>query len=246
MRRGDGPEAEGPGRPYVTALLRRHLSLSPRRRVRPPARRSSGGWTLLEMVITLTVLSILTLAAVPMVQNSVQRQRETRLREALRQMREAIKEFHRDTIGMQCAGAAAATTPQQQQQQQLMVIDPRSRVVITDCTIFTADNPDRYPPSLEALVDGVNVIAREAAASALSGSTPSSGITATENPLLATKKKVYLREIPIDPMTGRRDTWEVRSSYDGADAGSWGGENVFDVRSGARGTALNGERYSDW
>jgi general secretion pathway protein G len=46
-------------------------------------------------------------------------------------------------------------------------------------------------------------------------------------------------------MTGKAD-WDLRSSYDTADAGSWGGENVFDVRSKSRATALNGEKYSDW
>ncbi|PYS43883.1 MAG: general secretion pathway protein GspG, partial [Acidobacteria bacterium] len=57
--------------------------------------------------------------------------------------------------------------------------------------------------------------------------------------------KVYLRQIPIDPMTGKAE-WDLRSCYDPADATSWGGENVFDVHSKSRGTALNGEKYSDW
>ncbi len=71
--------------------------------------------------------------------------------------------------------------------------------------------------------------------------------TATEvgNPELSTKKKVYLRAIPIDPMTGETK-WDLRSCYDASDAGSWGGENVFDVRSKSKETALNGEKYSDW
>jgi general secretion pathway protein G len=62
---------------------------------------------------------------------------------------------------------------------------------------------------------------------------------------LSTKQKVDLRGLPIDPITGKQD-WELRSSYDASDAGSWGGENVFDVRSKSKDTALNGERYSDW
>ena len=72
-------------------------------------------------------------------------------------------------------------------------------------------------------------------------------VDATEvgNPELATKKKVYLRAIPIDPMTGEAK-WDLRSCYDASDAGSWGGENVFDVRSTSKETALNGEKYSDW
>jgi general secretion pathway protein G len=61
----------------------------------------------------------------------------------------------------------------------------------------------------------------------------------------STKKKVYLRSIPIDPMTGKPE-WEFRSCYDSSDSGSWGGENVFDVRSKSKESALNGEKYSDW
>ena len=50
----------------------------------------TSGFSLIELVITVTVLAILTLAAVPMVQVSVKRQKEQQLHEALRTMREAI------------------------------------------------------------------------------------------------------------------------------------------------------------
>ena len=69
--------------------------------------------------------------------------------------------------------------------------------------------------------------------------------TATSNSLTSTKKKVYLREIPIDPMTGEQ-SWDLRSVYDSKDSGSWGGENVFDVHSKSDGQSLNGEKYRDW
>ena len=59
------------------------------------------------------------------------------------------------------------------------------------------------------------------------------------------KTKVYLRRIPVDPMTGKAD-WVFRSCYDPADSTSWGGENIFDVHSKSEGKALNGEKYSDW
>jgi general secretion pathway protein G len=198
------------------------------------------GFSLIELVITITVLSILTLGVLPLVKISVKRQKEQQLRETLRQIRTAIDEFHRDTIGMVCTGVAL--TPQQQaQQQQSAFIDPRSKVVISDCTIFGVDNPDHYPPDLETLINGVNVIPRGTA-----GGRGQPGVNATEvGQELSTKQKVYLRGLPIDPITGKAD-WELRSSYDAHDAGSWGGENVFDVRSKSRETALNGERYSDW
>lgn len=198
--------------------------------------KSERGFSLIELVITVTVMTILTLGVIPLVKVSVKRQREQQLRDALRQMRMAIDEFHRDTIGMTCTGVApGGGNPQP-------YIDPRSKVMISDCTIFGVDNPDRYPPDLETLVNGVNVIPREAAA----GGRGNPNVNATEiGNQLSTKTKVYLRAIPKDPMTGEAE-WELRSCYDAADAGSWGGENVFDVRSKSKETALNGEKYSDW
>ena len=198
-----------------------------------------SGFSLIELVITITVLSIMTLGVLPLVKVSVKRQKEQQLRETLRQMRMAIDEFHRDTIGMVCTGVAL--NPQQQaQQQQNAFVDPRSKVVISDCTIFGVDNPDHYPPDLETLVTGVNVVPRGSA-----GGRGQAGVDATQVGELSTKQKVYLRGMPIDPMTGKAD-WEFRSSYDAVDSGSWGGENVFDVRSKSKDTALNGEKYSDW
>jgi general secretion pathway protein G len=198
------------------------------------------GFSLIELVVTLTVMTILTLGVIPLVKVQVRRQKEQQLRDALRQIRSAIDEFHRDTIGMVCTGQSL--NPQQaQQQQQGAFIDPRSKVVISDCTVFGVDNPDHYPPDLETLKDGVNVIPRGSA-----GGRGQQGVNATDvGSQLATKQKVYLRNLPIDPMTGKAD-WELRSSYDAADSGSWGGENVFDVRSKSKDTALNGEKYSDW
>ena len=211
------------------------------------------GFSLIELVITVTVLTILTLGAMPLVKVSVKRQKEQQLRDTLRQLRSAIDEFHRDSFGLNCAGAGGlqggggglqgggaggggglAPPP-------VGMIDPRSKVVISDCTIFGIDNPDHYPPDLDTLVSGVNVMPR--------GVGPTGAgdprVNATQVGQLSTKTKVYLRQIPIDPMTGKAE-WDIRSSYDAADSNSWGGENVFDVRSKSKEAALNGEKYSDW
>jgi general secretion pathway protein G len=231
-----------------------------------PARASAGGWTLIELVITITVLTVLTLSVVPIVRNSVRRQKEVRLRDSLREMRAAIDEFRRDTVGMQC-GPLGATgpgggapvspgqppqpgqppVPPQPGQPGQSYIDPRSKVVIADCTIFGVDNPDRYPPSLEMLVEGVDVLPRGQNAAQQLGSVDTSRGGATGNsPALATKKKIYLRELPVDPITGAQD-WCLRSSYQTPDGGCESApENVFDVRSRSGATALNGEKYSDW
>lgn len=78
-----------------------------------------------------------------------------------------------------------------------------------------------YPPDLETLVAGVP----------LKGS--------------ATARYKFLRKIPMDPATGNAD-WGLRAMQDDPDSQSWGGSNVFDVRSRSQGTALDGSRYADW
>jgi general secretion pathway protein G len=47
----------------------------------------------------------------------------------------------------------------------------------------------------------------------------------------------YLREIPIDPLTGKRDTWQFQASDD---------QGLGDVRSGASGQGNDGTPYADW
>lgn len=78
-----------------------------------------------------------------------------------------------------------------------------------------------YPPDLETLVKGVNMMG-------------------------APDKKIrFLRGVPVDPMTGKKE-WGMRSVQDDADSTSWGGQDVFDVFSKSQGTALDGTKYSDW
>ncbi|HEX7722042.1 MAG TPA: type II secretion system protein [Pyrinomonadaceae bacterium] len=223
------------------------------------------GFSLIELVITVAVLAILTLGVIPLAQVSEKRQKEQQLRGALREMREAIDQFHREAVAgaqMQVNQQQGQTTAQQEQaprpqpqnpqnqqgQGQNIFADPRVRVAITDATIFTADNPDRFPPDLETLVKGVNVLPINMPQQNLQGGfglQGDKGIADVNQQSNQPKIKVYLRKIPVDPITGKAD-WEFRSCYDASDSGSWGGENIFDVHSKSDGVALNGEKYRDW
>ena len=75
-----------------------------------------------------------------------------------------------------------------------------------------------YPPDLDTMVKGVDAQG---------------------------KKLKFLRRIPVDPMTGKAE-WLLRSMQDEPNSDSWGGQNVFDVASKSKGTALDGTKYSDW
>jgi general secretion pathway protein G len=86
---------------------------------------------------------------------------------------------------------------------------------------------DGYPPDLKTLVDGVKLKADEKSKS-------------SEERLIK-----FLRRIPRDPMTDSTE-WGLLSSQDEPDSFSWGEENVFDVYTRSRATALDGTRYRDW
>jgi general secretion pathway protein G len=204
----------------------------------------SGGYTLFELIVTLAVLGVLVMGSIPIAQNAARRQKELRLRETLRQIRSAIDEFKRDTVGACPQGSVSTGNPTRQGGANAQA-DPRSRVVIDDCTIFETDNLDRYPPDLETLVDGVRVKARGLNMQGGGGLTPGSRQATEINDATDEVVKHYLTKLPIDPMTGESD-WRLRSSYQEPDDDSWDDINVFDVRSASDEEGLNGEKYSDW
>ncbi len=78
-----------------------------------------------------------------------------------------------------------------------------------------------YPPDLETLVEGVELVGQVG------------------------KKQKFLRRIPIDPMTQKAE-WGRRSYQDEPDSTAWGGQNVYDVYSQSGGRATDGTYYKDW
>ena len=230
---------------------------------------SARGFTLIELVITVAVLAILTLGVIPLVQVSAKRQKEQQLREELREMREAIDQFHREALAgaqyqaNQATGTGTGTTTPARppisggepdsgpprpgtQPQPNIFADPRVRVFITDQTIFTADNVDRYPPDLDTLVKGVDVLPITAGGLGRRGNLNYTATEAATQDQAMPKTKVYLRSIPLDPMTGQRD-WIFRSCYDEPGSSSTDGVNIFDVHSKSDSIPLDGKgKYSDW
>jgi general secretion pathway protein G len=129
-------------------------------------RADQRGFTLIELMIVLALISVLAGMGVVQYRNSVQHTQESVLRTDLFRMRDAIDQYYADK--------------------------------------------NKYPASLDALVsDG------------------------------------YMRRIPEDPFTHSADTWQtVPAEADPANPTAEPG--IYDVKSGAQGTALNGSSYSDW
>ena len=55
----------------------------------------------------------------------------------------------------------------------------------------------------------------------------------------------YLREVPVDPMTGSSQTWKTILE-DATQSVNQSEPGIFDVRSGSDKISLDGTSYSDW
>jgi general secretion pathway protein G len=134
--------------------------------VPPKPRSGDGGFTLVELLIVISLISILAAMGLVQYKNSVVSSREAVLRTDLFRMRDAIDQYYADK--------------------------------------------GKYPSALDSLVsDG------------------------------------YMRRVPEDPLTKSSDTWQtVPAEPDPNNPSAEPG--IYDVKSGAQGTALDGSNYSDW
>ena len=165
-----------------------------------------SGVTLLELLVTLTIVMVLASVAVPLGRVSVKRTHEIELRQHLRIMRAAIDtfkmEWNRDgdmLIGPLCV---------------------KNKLSCKDVASIYG-----YPKSLEKLL-GVKLTSEEAT-------------------VRGTTIRRYLRQLPLDPMTGKAD-WQFRCYKDAPKASSWCGDDVYDVMTVSEETALDGTKYRDW
>jgi general secretion pathway protein G len=126
----------------------------------------SKGFTLVELLIVISLISILAAMGLVQYRNSVQSSKEAVLRTDLFRMRDAIDQYFADK--------------------------------------------GKYPSSLDSLVS-----------------------------------ESYLRKLPEDPITKSAETWTtVPAEPDPNNPSAEPG--VYDVKSGAQGTGLDGTNYSDW
>jgi general secretion pathway protein G len=157
---------------------------------------SSRGLTLVELLVTLVILSVLAAVAMPYAEIGVRREKELELRRSLREIRTAIDRFHDDWTNSELSKTGEGVSE------------------------------DGFPQTLDVLVEG-----------------------ADSGDAKGTKRR-YLRRVPRDPFADQdkktTEQWILRGYQDELDSSSWGGKDVYDVRTRHQGEALDGSKYQDW
>jgi general secretion pathway protein G len=206
-------------------------------------RNNNAGVTLIELILTIGILLILSTAAIPMFQITVQHRKETELRNDLREMRKAIDRYKDDADKNLIQTAVGSQN-----------YPPDLQTLVDGVTISSAQGATGGISALAlAGASGTSQFGSagtpQMGAGQPGGASPfgsSSASASASQAMGATANKVrYLRKIPVDPMTGKPD-WGLRAVQDDADSDSWGGGNVFDVYSQSQAMATDGTKYSDW
>jgi general secretion pathway protein G len=98
--------------------------MTDRRKTITGNQQSESGFTLLELIITLTIIAIMVSGTIPFAHNMIRRQKEFELRRNLREIRKAIDSYR------------------------------NSCLVLREIPPFETKPDDCYPASLQVLVDG--------------------------------------------------------------------------------------------
>jgi type II secretory pathway pseudopilin PulG len=211
---------------------------------------------MVELIATVGILLVLSSAAIPMFQMTVQHRKESELRYDLREMRNAIDRYKDDADKnlIRTEVGSQNYPPDLQTLVDGVTVSSAGGGAggISASALAGASGTGQFgsagTPQLGAgQPGGGSQFAPGGPNSGAAGGIPALGSSGTASQAMSgsPSKVRYLRKIPVDPMTGKAD-WGLRAVQDDPDSTSWGGSNVFDVYSQSQATAVDGTKYSDW
>jgi general secretion pathway protein G len=206
---------------------------------RKERQKGQAGVTLLELMITMSLIMLLASISLPLVKMTSKRAKEMELRVKVREIRLAIDRFHDDWAREGDILSGPLCT--------------KNKVTCKDISGVTG-----YPKSLDTLV-GFKFSGDEAKVTEVEKETSRAKTKSLSNDAFSSfgkemhafegdkmkPQKRYLRRLPLDPMTGTSE-WGMRCFKDPADVQQWCKEDVFDVFSRSEATALDETNYRDW
>ena len=220
----------------------------------PPRKLSpSAGLSLLELIFTIGIMLVLSTAAIPLFQMTVQHRKESELRYQLREMRNAIDRYKDDADKnlIRTEVGSENYPPDLQTLVDGVAISGGAAGGgaggISASSLAGASNTGQFGSAgTNSFSVGPGIGGAQGATGAAGGASGIPALGSAGSALGDSPSKVrYLRKIPVDPMTGKAD-WGLRAVQDEPDSTSWGGHNVFDVYSQSQATATDGSKYSDW
>jgi general secretion pathway protein G len=200
--------------------------------------RRQHGFTLIELVVTLTLVSVLALVAVPLYEVTATRAKESELRSALRTIRSALDAYKYATDnGYISKGTVDSGYPPNLQ---LLVDGVDTVAAPINGTGGNSGVAANGTPGMNSAAQfgGVN----------FNSSTNPTNTASTAGAIPS--RMVFLRQVPRDPFfedqsVSPNNQWNIRAY--GAGPGDFGdGVDVYDVSSKSAGVGLNGIAYKDW
>jgi prepilin-type N-terminal cleavage/methylation domain-containing protein len=221
------------------------------------------GFTLIELVVTLALVSVLALVAVPLYEVTTTRARESELRSSLRQIRTALDAYKAASD----SGTISHSAGESGFPPDLVTLVNGVDAVFSQAGSAGApmagatSTPGFGSPGFGSTGFGSTGFGSTGFGSKGFGSTgspPSAAPTATYPGAPAgtgtvaagPSRLVFLRAVPRDPFfpdqtVPAEQQWNIRA-YAAAPDDFSGGADVFDVKSKSTATGMNGIAYKDW
>ncbi len=207
------------------------------------------GFTLIELVVTLTLVSVLAMVAVPLYEVTVTHAKESELRQSLRQIRNALDAYKAASdSGIISKGIADSGFPPTLKTL-VEGVDTIAAPVTGSSFGTSSFTGNSGAPGMNGGAGGVNP--PSGFGSSLSGGQGNNGNPAANASINAIPAHmVFLRQVPRDPFfldqsVAPEEQWNLRA-YAAMPGDFSDGADVYDVSSKSTGTGMNGVPYKDW